>query len=76
MPKILFIKKTKITGTGMRSYWYTSLDGTLVEDTLSYDEKEAALAYKCVCDNAGKHDLEEVIESRFFVTPESTKKPL
>jgi hypothetical protein len=60
--KLEFIKKTKVEATEVRSYYYSSIDGLIVSDSLSYDEKEARKIYEFIKANMDKHDTEEILE--------------
>ena len=58
--KIEFIKETKIDG---KVFYFTNVDGTFLNGSLSYDKEKAYHMYQNIVKNKGKYIATEVLES-------------
>jgi hypothetical protein len=58
--KIEFVKETKIDGD---AFYFTQIDGSFVDKSLSYDIDKAKVLYNNIIENKGKINFKEVLES-------------
>jgi hypothetical protein len=58
--KIEFVKETKIDGD---VFYFTQIDGSFVDKSLSYDFDKAKVLYNNIIENKGKINFKEVLES-------------
>ena len=70
MPKIELIISTKLTGEGTKDHYFIRVDGKYLDNSISYDLKEAEKMLQFVKRNIHVHNTEEVIEE--IIVPEFT----
>ena len=58
--KIEFVKETKIDGD---VFYFTQINGSFVDKSLSYDFDKAKVLYNNIIKNKGKINFKEVLES-------------
>ena len=58
--KIEFVKETKIDGD---AFYFTQIDGSFVDKSLSFDEGKAKIIFDNIVQNKGKINFKEVLES-------------
>jgi len=58
--KIEFVKETKIDGD---AFYFTQIDGSFVDKSLSYTFDKAKALYDNIVQNKGKINFKEVLES-------------
>ena len=58
--KIEFIKEIKIDGD---AFYFTQIDGSFVDKSLSYDFDKAKLIYNNIIENKGKINFKEVLNT-------------
>ena len=73
MPKIELIISTKLTGEGTKIHYFISVDGKYLDNSISYDLKEAEKMLQFVKRNIHVHNTEEVIEE--IIVPEPNNDP-
>ena len=73
MPKIELIISTKLTGEGTKIHYFIRVDGKYLDNSISYDLKEAEKMLQFVKRNIHVHNTEEVIEE--IIVPEPTNDP-
>tara|TARA_Y100000389_G_C17095336_1_gene333274 strand:- start:309 stop:518 length:210 start_codon:yes stop_codon:yes gene_type:complete len=57
-----FCKETKITTSGLETYYFTRVDGSLVSGSMSTDEEVAKQCFKEILSLKGETAREEVLE--------------
>ena len=73
MPKIELIISTKLTGEGTKINYFIRVDGKYLDNSISYDLKEAEKMLQFVKRNIHVHNTEEVIEE--IIVPEPNNDP-
>lgn len=73
MPKIELIISTKLTGEGTKIHYFIRVDGKYLDNSISYDLKEAEKMLQFVKGNIHVHNTEEVIEE--IIVPEPNNDP-
>ena len=73
MPKIELIISTKLTGEGTKIHYFIRVDGKYLDNSISYDLKEAEKMLQFVKRNNHVHNTEEVIEE--IIVPEPNNDP-
>ena len=73
MPKIELIISTKLTGEGTKVHYCIRVDGKYLDNSISYDLKEAEKMLQFVKRNIHVHNTEEVIEE--IIVPEPNNDP-
>ena len=73
MPKIELINSTKLTGEGTKIHYFIRVDGKYLDNSISYDLKEAEKMLQFVKRNIHVHNTEEVIEE--IIVPEPNNDP-
>ena len=73
MPKIKLIISTKLTGEGTKIHYFIRVDGKYLDNSISYDLKEAEKMLQFVKRNIHVHNTEEVIEE--IIVPEPNNDP-
>jgi hypothetical protein len=61
--KFDLIKVVNPTTRGTQIYWYTSKNGTMISDSLSFNEEEAKDFYDKLISNSIPEKTEEIIQS-------------
>ena len=73
MPKIELIISTKLTAEGTKIHYFIRVDGKYLDNSISYDLKEAEKMLQFVKRNIHVHNTEEVIEE--IIVPEPNNDP-
>ena len=73
MPRIELISNTKLTGEGTKVHYFIRVDGKYLDNSISYDLKEAEKMLQFVKRNIHVHNTEEVIEE--IIVPEPNNDP-
>ena len=73
MPRIELISNTKLTGEGVKTHYLIRIDGKYLDNSISYDLKEAEKMLQFVKRNIHVHNTEEVIEE--IIVPEPNNDP-
>ena len=74
MPKIELIISTKLTGEGTKIHYFIRVDGKYLDNSISYDLKEAEKMLQFVKRNIHVHNTEEVIEEIIVPKPNNDPK--
>lgn len=57
-----FCRETKLTTSGLETYYFTRVDGSLISGSMSNDEEVAKLCFKGILNLKGETAREEVLE--------------
>jgi hypothetical protein len=75
MPKIELIKSTKLTGAGIKEHYFIRIDGSYLDNSISYTQEDAITMLAFVKKNIHVHDVEDVFILEEVIVPETNNDP-
>ena len=72
MPRIELVSNTRLSGDSVKTFYLIRIDGKYLDDSISYNLKEAEAMLQFVKKNIDIHNTEEVIEE--IIVPEPINK--
>ena len=73
MPRIELVSNTRLSGDSVKTHYLIRIDGKYLDNSISYNLKEAEAMLQFVKKNINIHNTEEVIEE--IIVPEPNNDP-